>query len=171
MQSLVYSESDAETCSTVKLLGLQWDHGNDSFFASQINLNARAKTKREILKSIASQYDIFNIHGPCLNRARIFLHKLQCDMDLSWDTKLDKARLSAWSNISKQANNTPAIKISRNFGNRTDVYELIAFTDASKFIYAVVLYIKKFNYRKSFFYWRKKIGWSTAKCKLKLLLL
>ena len=142
LQTHIDGETETETCNTVKLLGLQWDRGNDSFSASPINLDSKAKTKREILKSIASQYDIFNIHGPCLNRARIFLHKLQCEKTLSWDTKLDPSRLSEWSNISKQANNTPAIQISRNFGNRNDPYELIAFTDASKSIYAAVVYIK-----------------------------
>ena len=134
--------SGEKTPSHVKLLGLQWDRVSDTISAPAIELCSDCKTKREILKSIASQYDVFNFHGPMLNRARLFLHSLQCDSSLGWDDKIDASRLSEWKNIVKQANAAESVQIPRFVGNRQDEYDLICFTDSSKSIYAAVIYIK-----------------------------
>ena len=47
-----------------------------------------------------------------------------------------------WNNIVKQANATPEIMIQRFVGEREDSYRLLAFTDSSKSIYGVTLYIQ-----------------------------
>ena len=52
-------------------------------FTKPITLNPEADTKRTILKSIASQFDIYNYNMPVLNRSRLFMHSLQCDKTLS----------------------------------------------------------------------------------------
>ena len=135
-------ESGEGTPNIVKVLGLNWNKANDTFFPNPIQLDVGASTKRSILRSIASQYDVLNIHGPCLNRARLFLHRLQCDQKLGWDSKLDDGLCSEWKLIAVQANKTPAVEVERSFGERDDPYELISFCDASKSIYATVLYLK-----------------------------
>ena len=139
------------TPQVVKLLGTNWDRSSDHLFSNQINLNIEADTKRSILQSIASQYDVHNYNGPILNRSRLFLHKLQCDRSLNWDKTLSKDSLNEWKNIVRQANSAPPIKITRFIGERDEEYRLIACTDASKDIYGIVVYIQALNKEESSF--------------------
>lgn len=125
-----------------KLFGLIWDRKNDTFSTQKLYLNETASTKRETLKTIASNFDLFNYNGPILNRARLFMHDLQCMKDLGWDIKLSEDRLKEWRNISKQVNSTPQIPLKRFIGERCQSYKLIAFTDSSKTIYGTVIYIQ-----------------------------
>ena len=129
----------------VKLLGLFWNRSQDTFSTSPINLNKKANTKRLILKSIAEQYDIHNFNAPLLNRARLFMHELQCDKHLSWDTPLNDKLLNEWKNIVNRANSSSPIEIPRKMGKRTDQYRLIACTDSSTKIYGVVVYAHNLN--------------------------
>ncbi|MEL7307448.1 MAG: hypothetical protein AAGK05_05915, partial [Pseudomonadota bacterium] len=101
----------------------------------------KASTKRQILSSIASQFDLFGFNGPILNRSRLFLHDLQCQMNIGWDDHLSKELLQEWQNIVKQANLSPEISVSRFVGKRNGSFKLIAFSDSSKHIFGVVIYI------------------------------
>ena len=141
VQSDADSISGEVTSNEVKLLGLCWDRNRDIIRPSQICLDAKASTKRLIL-SIASLYDVFGIQGPVLNRARLFLHGLQCNESLSWDEKLNTEKLSEWKLIAKQASASGRVQIDRNFGGRDDAYDLVCFADSSRSIYAAVVYIK-----------------------------
>ena len=142
LQDTVDQNLTEKTSSTVKLLGMQWNRINDKLFANKLCLNINAQTKREIIASIASQFDLFNIYGPLLNRSRIFLHELQCIKGLSWDEKLNSSQLREWTNIVKEANATPEIEIKRSMGSREDKYRLVAFTDSSGLIYGAVVYLQ-----------------------------
>ena len=129
----------------IKLLGLFWNRSRDTFSTSPIDLNKKANTKRSILKSIAEQYDIHNFNAPLLNRARLFMHELQCDKHLTWDNPLDRKLQNEWKNIVNQANSSSLIEIPRMMGKRTDKFRLIACTDASTKIYGVVVYAHNLN--------------------------
>ena len=82
LQAQIDEDFQQSTEKCVKLLGLTWDRMSDEIFTRPINLDGNACTKRTILKSIASQYDIYNFNLPLLNRSRMFMHTLQCDKDL-----------------------------------------------------------------------------------------
>ena len=97
------------------------------------------------LSTIASHFDLFNINGPLLNRSRLFSHKLQCDSSLEWDTELSSELVKEWHNIATQANSAPVISISRFCGDRNGTYKLLAFTDASKSMYGVVVYVESLD--------------------------
>ena len=142
LQSEIDSSLKVETPDIVKLLGVQWNRSNDTLSTKAIELDVKAKTKREILATIASQFDLFNINGPILNRSRLFLHDLQCRKELGWDDCLSPELLRHWQNIARQANATPEIWIQRFVGNRGGTYRLIAFCDSSKLIYGVVIFIQ-----------------------------
>jgi hypothetical protein len=86
----------------VKLLGLEWNRGADSIAAPKLKLSEVACTKRQILSSIASNFDLFNFNGPLLNRARLFMHQLQCDSALSWDKKLSPDKLMMTAENTKE---------------------------------------------------------------------
>ena len=133
------------TPDTVKLLGLIWNRVTDTLSTKPLELNKHANTKRLILKSIAEQYDNYHFNAPLLNRARLFMHDLQCDKNLSWDSKLDEKLCKQWQNIVIQANKSDVIEIPRMLGNREDIYNLIACTDASTKIYGVVVYAHNVN--------------------------
>ena len=128
-----------------ELFGIEWDTNDDTLSAKKSPLNADAKTKRLILQTIAEDFDPHNINCPMLNRARLFLHKLQICKELGWDDDLSKDKLSEWRNICRQWNNSPTLSVPRSVGKRTDSYRLIAFTDSSQSIYGTVVYLHNIN--------------------------
>ena len=121
----------------------------DKISTNQISLNLNDFSKRQILQSLASQYDLYNLNGPLLNR--LFVHKLQCEKNLGWDEKLCSETLIEWHNIVRQANSSPPIEVSRFVDKRSDKYKSFAFVAASKKIYEVVIYIFNFNISKNKF--------------------
>jgi len=125
----------------VKLLGLVWNRGEDTLAPAKLCLNEEARTKRTILSSIASNFDIFGMAGPLLNRARLFMHELQCQKSLGWDNPISDEQRNNWRNISRQVNNAPPVSHPRCVGRRDDEYELRVFTDSSKTIYGTVVYL------------------------------
>ena len=145
LQNEIDSTLDENTPEVSKVLGLLWNRKTDTLSTLPIKLDASANTKRKILSSIASNYDIFNYNGPLMNRSRIFMHELQCDGKLDWDDVISSDRLRIWNNIAKQANNSPPINIPRFVGNRDDQYDLIAFTDSSKLIVGCVVYVRNLS--------------------------
>ena len=78
---------------TSKLLGILWNKKTDTLLTKPINLDHNANTKRKVLSSVASQFDIFNYNGPILNRSRVFVHSLQVQKNLDWDDILNPAQM------------------------------------------------------------------------------
>ena len=142
LQARADRDYEQQTDDTVGLLGLQWNRLSDQIGIKITKLDITADTKRSVLSSIAAVYDPLNLIGPCLNRAKIFLHECQCNKDYSWDSKLPDDRLKEWKLICKQFNKIPEVYIPRFVGNREDNYSLIAFSDASKLVYGTVVYLK-----------------------------
>ena len=125
-------DTEEPTPTVVPMFGLLWDRSTDELSTQPIHLDVEAKTKRSILSTIASNYDIFQFNGPILNRSRIFMHELQCDKSLGWDDILSEARLKLWRNISRQANASAPVKLPRFVGRRDGQYNLVACSDSSK---------------------------------------
>ena len=131
---------NVEISRVEKLLGINWFVKDDMLSPPQIVLDKCANTKRKILKSIASNYDVLNISSPLLNRARLFLHSLQMDSTYGWDTPIRVTEDNTWKLICKQVENSSPLYISRFVGRRDDSYDLVAFTDSSKAMFGVVIY-------------------------------
>lgn len=148
LQSLVDVDDKRQTPVKVKLLGMQWDRVEDTLSTRPISLDVNASTKRRILKTIASQFDLYNYNGPILNRSRLFLHRLQCKKDLDWDEQLSPELLREWRAIARQGNSTPKIGVQRFVGGRDGNYKLIAFSDSSKTMYGIVIYIQDLETKK-----------------------
>ena len=142
LQDAIDQNQEQKTETKVKLFGLLWDRETDELSTKPLHLNKDANTKREILRSIASNFDVFGFSGPILNRARLFLHDLQCQKGLNWDFRLSDEQLRDWHNIAHQVNNSPQISIKRFVGEQGQKYRLIAFTDSSQQIYGTVIYIQ-----------------------------
>ncbi|XP_068250638.1 uncharacterized protein [Palaemon carinicauda] len=142
-------ETEAPTKS--KLLGLEWDRMSDTLSTKPIQLDINSSTNRQVLSTIASQFDLLNFNGPILNRARLFLHRLQCRPELDWDEKLTAPLINEWKNICKQANSAPSVDFPRNFGARTDKYKLVGFADSSKVLFGAAVYLYNINTNKIYF--------------------
>ena len=134
--------SGENTPEVTKLFDLNWNRVKDEISTGSIEFNAEAKTKREILSTIAKHFDIFNFNAPLLNRSKPFLHELQLMKDVGWDDILSPNILNQWKNIANQANSAKPINIPRCVGNISDTYSIIACCDASKVIYACSIYLK-----------------------------
>ena len=138
-------DCQVETPKQVKLLGLRYDREDDVISTDPLHLDGEANTRRKVLSSLASNFDLFQFQGPVLNRARLFVHKLQCDSELGWDAILSETRNKEWQCISNQVNASEPVRIKRCVGNRDSSYRLIAFTDASKLMIGTVIYIQEIN--------------------------
>ena len=123
-----------DTACLNKLFGLTWDRISDEIFTNPINLNPTAKTKREVLQTIAAQFDLFGFNMPLFNRCRLYMHKLQCQKHLGWDKVLTDEQQREWKNIARQCNSAPALKLDRSMGSRSSKYNIVVFTDASRYI-------------------------------------
>lgn len=142
LQEMIDQDSHESTPTEVKLLGLRYNRKNDTLSTAPLKLDITASTKRMMLSSLASNYDVLQFTGPLLNRARLFIHKLQNSSDIGWDDLLSTSCLKEWKNISKQLNSYPPITIDRFVGRRDGNYSLIGFSDASKFMIGCVIYIQ-----------------------------
>ena len=131
-----------------KLFGLKYNRLTDKIFTKPLNLSSQANTKRKILASIASNFDLLNINCPILNRAKLFMHSLQCQKNLNWDEILSSKQINEWKNISRQVNSSPVIELDRYVGQRNGKYKLILFSDSSKSFYGTVVYLKEIESNK-----------------------
>jgi len=141
---LVSDEFGAESgnSSETKLFGMLWDTSSDSFHNRKPFLDPKAKTKREVLSSLNSNYDPLGLLLPLFNRAKLFVRDLQADKDLQWDTPLSPTYLKSWSKICKQCNKGNNLSIPRYIGDYDSQFDLVCFTDASKEFYGCVLYLR-----------------------------
>lgn len=151
LQNQIDTEEKIITPEESKLFGLIWNKDTDKLFPVRLSLDSKAKTKRKCLKTFAENFDPFNISGPLLNRARLFIHALQSDPELKWDDTLSDSKLREWINICRQVNQSPVITIPRYIGSRSATYNLICCTDASKSLYGYVIYIQNVDTRKTDF--------------------
>ena len=142
LQMEIDQSYNCSTPSLNKLFGLTWDRVTDEISTKAIKLDPDAKTKRTVLQSIASQFDIFGFNLPLFNRCRLYMHKLQCQQKLGWDQILSEDQQKEWKNISRQCNNSPVVKVSRFVGPRDGSFNILVFSDASREIYGCVLYLQ-----------------------------
>ena len=129
------------TPQTGKLLGVQWDRIKDSLGPKLIKLNSEASTKRQVLQTLNSIYDILGLYLPVVNKAKEFMQRLSLIKNLKWDDKLSNELLREWRYICRYVNQSGSMETSRNIGDKNDEYSLVCFTDASKLCYGIVMYI------------------------------
>ena len=158
VQNTIDSENDSETPSSVKFFGMHWNRELDSLSPMKVDLDVEANTKRKILASVNAIYDVYNVYAPILMRAKLFLQTLLTNRDLTWDSRLSESLQHEWIKIVKQANACPVIGFPRFVGNHDATYSLVAFTDASKDAYGVVIYLKDLD--------TGKVSYLTAKNRL-----
>ena len=143
LQISLDSRSCTSTDQETKLLGMVFNRITDTLSTPPLRLDTSANTKRKILSSIAGNYDALQINGPLINRARLYMHSLQCNTELQWDTVISNHELKEWKNLCKQLNAAPSLVMPRYIGQRDSDFRLVAFTDASKQMFGTVVYIQE----------------------------
>ena len=118
-------ESGAEEVPETKLLGILWLKNKDLLTNKMVKLDTEANTLRSVLSSINSCFDPLALTLPCRNRAKLFLHRLQIDDSISWDSPLGEEHLREWRKICKAYNSNPQPSIPRCIGDYSSVYNLI----------------------------------------------
>jgi len=141
LQNRIDDSTETPTDPAVKFFGMEWNRMTDQLGPYPIKFDLSANTKRKILATLNSVYDLFNIYGPIVNRAKLYFQRLQTDKNLKWDKILSEELQAEWKLIAKQANSTPAVSIPRCMGSRSSSYTLVGFSDASSAIYGAVLYL------------------------------
>ena len=157
MQKDLNDEVNEEQKDVVPLFGMLWNKRDDTLGPHAPRLSLEANTKRTVLSSLNSIYDIYNLYVPILIRARVFMQSLQED-SLPWDSKLPEDLLREWINIAKQVNSCPAINVNRCVGDRTGTYALYACCDASRVAVGCVVYIENIT--------TKKVSYLTSQSRL-----
>ncbi|XP_063635114.1 uncharacterized protein LOC134805841 [Cydia splendana] len=142
-------EYKSKEIDSMKVLGLDWDIKNDSLslrFELTKQIEASTVTKRDMLRLIASIFDPCGYAVPLVLPAKLFLQTLW-QQKIDWDTKFTEPRLSQCKSAIKNLNLIKNIKIPRcaklnRSPDETTSNELHVFTDASKQVYAAVVYLR-----------------------------
>ena len=135
------SNPEEPTPQINKLLGVHWDRLNDTLGPKLIKLDPNAFTKRQVLQTLNSIYDILGLYLPIVNKAKQFMQRLSLIKNLNWDDTLPINLVREWRYICKYINTLGSMAITRNVGSKNDEYHLVCFTDASKMCYGIVVYI------------------------------
>ena len=134
-------ERDRVCGKTTKVLGLTWNSTQDTL-STQSTVITPAKTKREVLHMMCQVYDPLGLVTPVTVSAKIFVQELWMKK-LDWDDQLSPDDQRIWNEISNGLQAVQKIEIPRYIGarNQSAQYELLCFTDASKRVYATVIYL------------------------------
>ncbi|CAB0030689.1 unnamed protein product [Trichogramma brassicae] len=130
------------------VLGLVWEPQADVFrFNVVLEPLTGPITKRKVLSSIAGMFDPSGWISPVLIPLKIFMQSLWL-LTKEWDTPLPAAETEQWRAFEVDLRELSSLTIPRWNGVMSDAYlELHGFSDASKFAYAAVLYVR-LSYRR-----------------------
>lgn len=133
---------------TVGILGLNWNTREDTLELKFTLKETQVKSKRELLRIIASVFDPCGFTAPLLLGSKLLLQELWSEK-IGWDAPLSKELSLKWDKIQKDFR-----EIQENRGRVPRYYftttydgelHLHCFTDASTKAYAAVVYLSNGN--------------------------
>ena len=95
-------------------LGTRWNLVEDTLSVKEVTLNECTPTKRNILKTTASYYDVFGMLSGILVRPKMLLQKLWT-FDIDWDTPIspDSDLFHMWESVKRDLKDVGTVKIER----------------------------------------------------------
>ncbi|KAF0769852.1 Integrase catalytic domain-containing protein, partial [Aphis craccivora] len=126
---------------SVKVLGLHWNTGTDSF-AYHTSTQQTPSTKRQVLSVIARLFDPIGALGPLLLWAKCFMQSLW-GSKLEWDEPITDELLSIWRQFYTELIDGFDLAIPRFIpvACQQDI-QLLGFADASIKGYAAIIYLR-----------------------------
>ena len=128
-----------------KVLGINWDLINDmlSVPGPSISNDDCVWTKRKVLQVISSVFDPLGYFSPTVLDAKLFMKTLWMEKH-EWDAKLNEKQLEMWLQVIEALKDIPLCHLPRYIGitqEKSVVYSLVCFCDASAKAYATVIYL------------------------------
>ena len=126
-----------------KALGVKWNVQKDDL-SFKVNLQEQPMTRRGVLSTIFSIYDIFGFVGPAIFPAKRIFQEI-CRMKCNWDDPLSSEHEIAWK---KWINDLPQLtsysisRCYRPFDFKDSICELHVFCDGSETGYGAVAYLR-----------------------------
>ena len=105
----------------------------------KLELEQPAKTKREVLATLASLDDPLGMLMPFTINMKIFVQNLW-EKGLDWDDKLGDKDKETWKKRAQDIHKLSSIQIPRFFGNGKS--QLLCFCDSSNKAYAAVIHLR-----------------------------
>ena len=125
-------------------LGLVWDTESD-IIKIRVNIMPTQTTKRGMLSSISSVFDVLGIVNPVIVVAKR-LFQLVCKENCSWDESLPDGVKSRWLQWLEEISMLETYSIPRcykaNVMGKISSYEIHNFSDASEYAYGAVSYLR-----------------------------
>ena len=137
------------TTDPCKVLGYEYYPMEDSLKLKNCSLNVHAKSKRQVLSSVAGFFDPIGIVNPILLPPKLFIRKLH-SRKLGWDEPLDDDLQKEWSFITKNFNSNESFSFPRKAYDDSRPVSLVVFCDSSKLAYGCVIYVIQNNCSKLF---------------------
>jgi len=81
--------------TSLKTLGVLWNHKEDFLQYNTKNIGGRKITKRVVLLEIAQIFDPLDLIGPILIVAKVIMQQLWC-LNIEWDESLPQTIHSKW---------------------------------------------------------------------------
>jgi hypothetical protein len=134
---------DHEDMPCQRALGVKWNVTKDNL-SFKVNLQEQPNTRRGVLSTIFSIYDIFGFVGPAILPAKRIFQEI-CRLKCSWDEPLIPEHEIAWK---KWINDLPRLtsyslpRCYRPFEFEDSICELHIFCDGSEVGYGAVAYLR-----------------------------
>ncbi|KAI5734956.1 hypothetical protein M8J77_012447 [Diaphorina citri] len=132
---------DLGSDESIKLLGMKWNPTTDVFFYTIMPPDSIGVTKRKILSSVASIYDLNGYLSPVTIWMKIFLQRLWLDKSVSWDSPLSPELNQQWVQFASELPLLSQVNIPR-FILPSNSADLVGFADASTSAYGAVVYLR-----------------------------
>ena len=126
---------------SVKILGIAWLPGTDTFTFNITVSQHEVLTKRRVLSDVARIFDPLGWLAPTVIIAKIFLQELW-SYNLGWDEELPEQLTTKWRTFQEQLPLLSNIKVPRSIlvPNPSDI-QVHGFCDSSEKAYCAALYI------------------------------
>jgi len=142
-QPAAFLNLDLEGLPTERTLGVSLDFDADCYVMKAVG-SVDCKTRREILRATATNFDPLGLLAPVLLKAKLILQSV-CQVSADWDAPLDPVVLDEWREWSNSISAVNDLRIPRCYCPhpfKEDAVDLVVFSDASERAFGAICYLR-----------------------------